>query len=383
MTDDILHKLQERVKELTALHRTARILQDESKKPLGIMQEVVSLLPPAWQYPEITSARISFQQLESKTSGFSESPWCQTAIFTTRSGQQGKIEIFYAEPRPVSEEGPFLKEERDLIESLAEMLRAYFQHLQADEALQQAHDNLEITVAERTRELKQANETLGANQHLLRRLTSELAITEARERRAIAEDLHDHIGQALAFTKMSISQFRGNAIFCGFESKIDEIMELLDQTIQYTRNLTFTISPQILYELGLGPALEWLSDQFHKKHGIKVSLKGALTIGKLNDDIQVTLFKGVQELLTNSIKHAQARQISVTVSQRDNILSIVVADDGRGFDFLTLERNALREERFGLFNIQERMNSYGGRMTVNSAPDIGTEITLELPLGKK
>jgi two-component system, NarL family, sensor kinase len=380
MTEDILHKLQERVKELTALHRTARILQDETKGATEVMREVLALLPPAWQYPEITSARISFQNLIAETSGFSESSWKQAAAFVTRGGQQGKIEIFYGESRPEADEGPFLREERDLIESLAEMLRSYFQHLQADEALQQAHDNLEQTVAARTRELKEANTALEANQQHLRRLTSELALAEARERRAIAEDLHDHIGQALAFTKMSVSQFRGNAIFCGFETKIDDIMKLLDQTIQYTRNLTFTISPPVLYELGLGPALEWLGDQFHKKHGVKVSVRGSGTVGKLSDELQITLFKAVQELLTNSVKHAQAKGLTVTAARSETLLSIEVADDGCGFDFEALERNSLEVERFGLFNIRERLHSYGGRMDVASAPGKGTRITLVLPI---
>jgi signal transduction histidine kinase len=98
----------------------------------------------------------------------------------------------------------------------------------ADEDLLRAHAELEEVVAARTAELRRTNESL-------RRLASELSLAEARERKEIAEDIHDHIGQALAFIKMNLAQFRGNAIFCGFEEKFDEIATLLDQTIQYSR----------------------------------------------------------------------------------------------------------------------------------------------------
>ena len=259
MTDDLLHKLQERVKELTALHGTARILQDQAKSASVVMHEVAALLPPAWQYPEVAAARIRFERLEARTAGFRETEWRQIAPFVVRGGQSGEIEVCYLERRLPADEGPFLKEERDLIESLAEMLRFYFQHLIADENLLRAHAELERTVAARTAELRETNASL-------RRLASELSLAEARERRKIAEDVHDHIGQALAFIKMSVAQFRGNAIFCGFEGKIDEIATLLDQTIQYTRYLTFEISPPVLYELGLEAAIDWLAERFRKKH---------------------------------------------------------------------------------------------------------------------
>ena len=378
VTENILHILQERVKELTALHRTARILQDLSKPPLTVMQEVAALLPPAWQYPEITSARISFQELTTETTGFIETAWRQSAVFELRDGARGRIDVFYSEERPPADEGPFLKEERELIDSLAEMLRSYFLHLQADEALQEAHDNLERTVESRTKELQLSNIALEAHQQHLRRLTSELAIAEARERRVIAEDLHDHLGQSLAFVKLSISQFRGNAIFCGFEEKIDEIMSLLDQTIQYTRNLTVAISPPVLFDLGLGAALEWLGERFQKQHGLQIVVTGADSVGDIPEELRITLFKAVQELLANVVKHARATEVKVLASRANGEVLLVVADNGCGFDFESLPRSGNHNNRFGLFNIQERMQFCGGAMGTRSQLGKGTSITLRL-----
>lgn len=393
MNDDVLHRLQERVKELTALHGTARLLQDQARPPADVIAEVAALLPPAWQYPDITSARIRFDPIEAMTAFFVEGAWRQTARFATRNGQTGSIEVFYREARPEADEGPFLREERDLIESLAEMLRSYFQHRLADHALRQAHDNLEALVDARTEELRRTNEALQAQirdyqiaehqiaayQQQLRGLAAELSLTEARERRAIAEDLHDHIGQALSFIKMNVSQFRGNAIFCGFEGKIDEIMSLLNQTIQYTRNLTFEISPPVLYELGLVAALDWLAERFHKKHGLQVEILGAHGFPSLGDDVQITLMKSVQELLTNVIKHARATRATVRLRHAPDHIEIEVSDNGRGFDPAIIDIGSTAADHFGLFNIRERMSYLGGRLTIQSGAGKGSSVALFLP----
>ena len=236
MKDDVLHKLRERVKELTALHKTARILQDLSRPPSAVLQQVANLIPSAWQYPEVTAARIRFDGIGAATDGFRETVWRQSAALTVRGGHTGQIEVFYVEERPPADEGPFLKEERDLIESLAEMLRSYFRHLLADEALKKAHADLEKVVAARTAELRETNAALRTqisehgrarrkielHQRQLRQLALELSLAEERERKEIAEDLHDHIGQTLAFIKMNVAAFRSNPEFLEFQEKIDK-----------------------------------------------------------------------------------------------------------------------------------------------------------------
>jgi len=195
--DDVLHKLQERVKELTALHKTARVLQDLSRPPVAVLQRVADLIPSAWQYPEVTAARIRFDGIGVTTDGFRETVWRQSAALTVRAGHTGQVEVFYLEERPPADEGPFLKEERDLIESLAEMLRSYFRHSLADEALKKAHADLEKVVAARTEELRETNAALRTqiseygrarrkielHQKQLRQLALELSLAEERERK--------------------------------------------------------------------------------------------------------------------------------------------------------------------------------------------------------
>ena len=106
----VLHDLRERVKELTALHRTARILQDDSRPVGELLAGVVALIPPAWQYPEIACARIVFDDDEVRSASFAVSQWRQSAEFRTAAGKAGRIYVFYADRAPEAAEGPFLAE---------------------------------------------------------------------------------------------------------------------------------------------------------------------------------------------------------------------------------------------------------------------------------
>jgi PAS domain-containing protein len=130
----ILHHLDERVKELTALHTAARFFQEEGSIE-RLLEKFVALLPPSWQYPEITAARICFDQFTIATSNFQLTPWVQSAKFMCQGDVPGLIEVVYLEEKPQAVEGPFLAEERNLINSLAEMLRIHLDGKRSTEEL--------------------------------------------------------------------------------------------------------------------------------------------------------------------------------------------------------------------------------------------------------
>lgn len=391
--DRVQHNLRERVKELTALHRTAKLLQSHDRPLRDLLQDMVSFLPEAWQYPEITSARICFEDIAISTPNFVLTPWLQKAVFTVGE-TTGVIEICYGESRPETAEGPFLAEERNLINSMAEMLRLHLQHRQADEALFQARAALEQQVEERTADLEKANTVLREQveeqkqaaqqirkyQEQLKRLTLELSLAEDRERREIACDLHDHIGQALAFVKIKVSQFQGNAVFCGFEDTVSEIIALLNQTIAYTRNLTLQISPPVLYEFGLTAAIDWLAEQFQQEHGLTVQVDHCRFQGAVPNEKAIVLFKSVKELLTNAARHSKANAVKIVVSDDDHRIRISVIDNGQGFDATRMHERMTEQGRFGLFSVRERMHMLGGDMTIISTPERGTEVKLTAPL---
>jgi PAS domain S-box-containing protein len=161
----LVHDLAERVKELTALHATSRLL-NEPGTPGELLARIITLLPPAWQYPDITGARIATGDIDVRTEGFELTPWVQRADFTTSNGRTGTIEIVYREARPSAAEGPFLAEERNLIQSLAGMLRAYFERVQAEE------DRVNLARAEAGR--LQAQEANAAKDQFLATLSHEL-----------------------------------------------------------------------------------------------------------------------------------------------------------------------------------------------------------------
>lgn len=215
-----------------------------------------------------------------------------------------------------------------------------------------------------------------AYQRQLRRLSSELCFAEARERREIASDLHDHIGQALAYVSQKVAILQGNTVFSGFESDFAEILSILKQTIKYTRDLTVEISPPVLYELGLSAALEWLAERTHNRHGVQIDQTQTGQVTDVSEEVSVFIFKAVQELITNSVKHARADHIYMHTTWGPDTISIEVSDNGVGFDTKSLEIGLTAANCFGLFSIRERLSYIGGQLSVHSAPGQGTKVSL-------
>jgi len=386
--------LRERVKELTCLHGVARLLQNQRPAPASILGEIVSLLPPAWQYPEVTAARITLGSIEAATPRFRPAPQAQSAAFSGGGGAEGRIDVVYLEDMPPSFEGPFLKEERALIQSLAQMLSSHFERLTAEDNARNAYNDLERQVRERTSDLERVNQTLRdeiaerlkaeavieRSQAQLRRLATELTLAEERERRAIAGDLHDHIGQALAVIRARLRRMQSNAVFSGMERDVEEAIALLDQTIQSTRTLTFEISPPVLYDLGLEPALEWLCRQFEKKHGLRAEMTSEGAGPAVPDSLQITVFRSVQEFLLNAVKHARASSVRVHLVRRSALLRVEVRDDGVGFDASPDGLFLADHGGFGLFSIRERLKVLGGTLEISSSPGKGAAFILTVPL---
>jgi signal transduction histidine kinase len=215
-----------------------------------------------------------------------------------------------------------------------------------------------------------------AYQSQLRRLASELSLAEARERREIASDLHDNIGQALAYVAQKVRTLQGNAVFSGMDVDFSEILTILNQAIRYTRDLTVEISPPVLYELGLPAAIDWLADRSMHRHKLAVHSHQSGEPREVSDDVRVFLFKAVQELITNVAKHARATHADVHIHWRDDGLEIVVSDDGLGFDTTSFENGLADADCFGLFSIRERLSYIGGRLSIESAPGHGTRVCL-------
>jgi PAS domain S-box-containing protein len=230
-------------------------------------------------------------------------------------------------------------------------------------------------------ERRQAEERLADYREKLRSMASEVSLAEERQRREIATQLHDRIGQELAMTKMRLAALRaavaGHPEFAG---AVAEIYKLVEDTIRDTRSLTFEITSPILYELGLEAALGWLAEEAEKRHGLSVRFESDQAPKPLSDDLRVVLFQAVRELLLNVAKHARAKQVEVRMRAGRKDLRITVEDDGVGFDPADVQRRLIRGGGFGLFSIRERLEYLGGAFEMKSAPGSGTAVTLVAPL---
>lgn len=217
-------------------------------------------------------------------------------------------------------------------------------------------------------------------QDKLRFMAAEMSLVEERERRQLATALHDQIGQVLAMAKIKLGALKNVVSVDECHRSADEIRELLEQAINSSRSLTFELSPPVLYELGFETALQALCEKFQQRHGLRIEFVTDREPKPLADDMRILLFRAVQELLVNVVKHARAGSVRISCKRDDARMFIVVADDGSGFDQSAAGARFRDGFGFGLFSIRERLHYLGGEMTVDSVPGRGTRVTLTAQL---
>jgi signal transduction histidine kinase len=227
---------------------------------------------------------------------------------------------------------------------------------------------------------KQAEEEIRTYQGKLQSLATELSLTEERERRRLATDLHDHIGQSLAISKIKLGVLQKSIGSEILAKPVIEVRELIEGMIQDTRSLTFELSLPILYELGFESAVEWFAKHVRSQHGIQVDVQKDMKPIPMDDEIKVLLFRFVRELMMNVVKHAQARRARVIISRDGGEVNIKVEDDGVGFGSKSHYQTISSNGGFGLFSIRERLHYLGGRLEVESTDLQGTRVTLMVPL---
>lgn len=237
---------------------------------------------------------------------------------------------------------------------------------QAEAALRAMATSLEERVRERTLQL--------------RTLMAELALSEDRERRMLARDLHDDLGQVLAIVKMKLTSLEGTERRGALKGSLKEIETLIDQGNRSVRSLMLHLSPPVLDTLGLVPALEWLSEEMERLYGLAVRIGGDDSLPMLEEPVRTTIFRAVRELLINVAKHANTNLADVDCKHEDDThIAITVTDYGCGFDYDKALSTQAGDTGFGLINVRERIEFIGGEMIVISMPGSGTTITIRFP----
>ena len=220
----------------------------------------------------------------------------------------------------------------------------------------------------------------------VRALSTKLALVEERERHKIAADLHDTIGQNLALARIKLGLLGRRVEDEETAAIIRDLIQDNDETIRIVRETINELSPPALYRLGLGAAIEALAERYSRRHGIAFRFRATsgfeLECGR---ELKIILFRIVRELMFNVIKHSQAKAAQITLTHDWNSLSVEVADEGVGFDMgesdlYTGKVLNLKNDRFGLFTVQEAVNFLGGELTIRSVRDEGTRIRIRIPV---
>ena len=200
-------------------------------------------------------------------------------------------------------------------------------------------------------------------------------VVEAQEleRRRLARELHDETGQALTSILLALRPLEDALEKEENRAAVAELRELVVATLQDVRRLAVELRPKVLDDFGLVPALERLTESFGEQTGIRVDFESRAGAERLPAEVETAIYRIVQESLTNVVKHAHARRVSILVTRKDGALTAVVEDDGRGFD--TGETG----DGFGLEGMRERVALLDGRLAVESG-EAGTTLVAEVPL---
>jgi PAS domain S-box-containing protein len=218
----------------------------------------------------------------------------------------------------------------------------------------------------------------------LKLMVASSQLTEQRERQRIARGLHDDIGQKLAVLKFALSSVLQRKRSYDVEESIRKICSDVEAVIEQVRSLTFELSNPVLSELGIEAALErHLIREVRRKHGIEFDLNTCGEFGQLDEDVSMCLFRSVRELLNNVVKHANANYIEITLQCEDENIVITVRDNGVGFEPASLADTAGRQGGFGLFSICEQLESFDGRLEIDSSPEHGSRFTIIIPFIRK
>ncbi len=214
----------------------------------------------------------------------------------------------------------------------------------------------------------------------LQLLSQQLVDAQEAERRHIARELHDEIGQTLTAVKINLQAMQRRTDVSDLTTSLHESMDIVEQAIQQVRNLSLDLRPSLLDDLGLIATLRWYLDRQTRRAGLSAQFTATPPDLNLPANLETVCFRLVQEALTNALRHAQARTIQVDLQQHEKELRLVISDDGIGFEVEPTLKQVVYGKGLGLVGMQERVSLLGGRFELESTPGQGTQIRVFLPM---
>lgn len=323
------HALGERVKELNCLYAISNLVEKHPISLDKILRGIVDIIPPAWQYPEITCARISIGHQIYATENFAETPWRQSSNIFIHRVKEGFLDVYYLEERPKSGEGPFLKEERSLINAIAKRIGEIIER---------------------------------------RRLEKQVLEISEREQQRIGQDLHDSLCQQLtgvAFLGKVLQQKMKKKSFEESRSA-GEMVSLIDEAITQTKGIARGLYPVKLEANGLMAALSELSRNVEKMFGIRCIVEYDKPVLFYDNMVAIHIYRIIQEAVNNAVKHGKATKIVIKFSNNSGISVLTVKNNGRSTS--VVEENV----GMGISIMKHRANMIGASIDIKNRPEGGT-----------
>ncbi len=213
------------------------------------------------------------------------------------------------------------------------------------------------------------------SQRIARDVLRRIVDAQELERRRLARELHDETGQALSSILLGLKALDDKVESDAAREGVAEVRELVVATLHDVRRLAIELRPKVLDDFGLVPAVERLTESFGGQTGIGIRFESSLADERLPTEVETALFRIIQESLTNIVKHARARNISIVLARKPGAAVAVIEDDGQGFD-----PSSVRDGGFGLEGMRERVGLLDGRLQIESAEGAGTTLIAEVPL---
>jgi len=371
--EKLLYELGERVKELQCLYHLFNLTQQSSLSLDEMFQQVVNLIPPGWQYPDITCARIVFEDKEFKTDNFKTTKWKQASDITVRGEKNGFVEVCYLEEKPESDECPFLNEERDLIKVTADQLSRVIERRKAEQDMEKLNKDLESA----NKELGQSNKELQDFAYIV----SHDLKAPLRGIMTLADWISTDYGDKL--------DEQGKEQIDLLLSRVDRMLNLIDGILQYSR--VGRIKEQ-MSQVNLNEIVPDIIDMIASSESITVIVENELPVIECEKTRITQVF---QNLLSNAVKYMDKPQgqIRIDCVEENGFWKFSVADNGPGIEerhfekifqiFQTLSpRDEVESTGVGLTVVKKIVEMYSGRTWVESKIGEGSTFFFTLPKQK-
>ncbi|MCB0495397.1 MAG: transporter substrate-binding domain-containing protein [Cyclobacteriaceae bacterium] len=340
---ELMAHLEDRNKELNCLYAVSKLISDEHNSIESILQEAAELIPKSWQYSDIACSRIKCSFGEFVSANFGESEWKLVAPITTNKEDSGTIEVFYSEKRPERFEGPFLEEERNLIDALGELLG----------------NMLNVKGAEQ-------------------KIIATIMDTEDQERKRISKEIHDSLGQTLSAIALNMDMVDKEIDLLSEkqQERFKKVATLVNDAVVESRNIAHNLMPSTLNDFGYSLAVENMIDSLEGATDIQFKFYSNYEPDLLDQTVELGLYRITQEAVNNSIKHSDAKSITIQLMCYPDMVILTIEDDGKGFD----PKNTDEISRFGLNSMENRARSINAEFSIDSELGKGTVVTLQMHL---